>query len=224
MTPQTPHEILSQALERHRGRIALSCSFGGPGGMVLLDMALRLEPRLPVLCVDTSFLFPQTYALLQAAERHYGIEVRRVRSPLSPEQQAREHGPQLWRRDPDACCQLRKVEPLADALAGYDAWITAVRREQSSTRADIDVLSWDAQFGLLKICPLAAWTEAQVWDYVRLHDVPYNALHDEGYPSIGCTHCTRAVTQNESQRAGRWPGFNKTECGLHRSTNVAKEA
>ena len=183
--------------------------------MVLLDLALQAEPQLDVFVVDTEVLFRETYALIERVERRYGIAVTRVRPEQSIAEQAEAHGDALWRRDPDACCELRKVEPLARYLRGFDAWLTAIRRDQSATREAIAEQAWDEQAQVLKVAPLAAWTDDDVWNYVREHDVPVNTLHFDGYPSIGCTHCTRRVAAGEHARAGRWSGFDKVECGIH---------
>jgi len=165
--------------------------------------------------VDTEFLFPETYNLMDRVEEKYGIRIERVCSVLSPEQQERAHGAALWGRDPDLCCNLRKIEPLRRKLSELSAWITSIRRDQTSARSAARRIEWDANFGLVKINPIVDWTSKQVWCYIHDHDVPYNELHDQDYPSIGCTHCTRAVSPGEDPRAGRWPGFAKTECGLH---------
>jgi len=165
--------------------------------------------------VDTEFLFPETYNLMDKIERQYGIEIERVYSLLSPEDQERAHDPALWSRDPDQCCNLRKVEPLKRKLSQLQAWITSIRRDQTADRASAGKIEWDVKFDLVKINPLADWTSAQIWTYIRQHDLAYNPLHDRSYPSIGCTHCTRAVAPGEDPRAGRWPGLSKTECGLH---------
>ena len=133
----------------------------------------------------------------------------------TPEQQAADHGPALWAHNPDACCALRKVEPLQRYLKNYDAWLTAVRRDQTSSRSTLQRIAWDEGNQVMKIAPLAAWTEDDVWAYVQEHDIPVNTLHFEGYPSIGCTNCTRRVGTDEDVRAGRWAGFEKTECGIH---------
>jgi phosphoadenosine phosphosulfate reductase len=209
-------EILSWALARFRQAITLACSFGGPSGMVLLDMVLQLAPDTPVFYLDTGLLFPETQALVERVRAHYAVEPRAVRPVLSVADQARIHGHALWNRDPDACCTLRKVAPQRDALRGYEAWITGLRRDQAATRRSTPALSWDAHFGLVKVAPLAHWEEPEVWSYIRAHAVPYNALHDQGYPSIGCVHCTRPIQDGEHPRAGRWSGQAKTECGLHR--------
>ena len=213
---RAPEEILGWALATYGTRVALACSFGGPTGMVLLDLALRLESRLPVFYLDTGLLFPETYALVEAASIRYGITPIPVRTALSVDEQAAAHGPALWSREPDRCCDLRKVRPQRAFLKDYAAWVTGVRRDQAATRRATPVLSWDEQGGLAKIAPLAGWSEREVWTYISKHGIPYNPLHDLGYPSIGCTHCTRPIQVGEDMRAGRWAGFGKTECGLHR--------
>jgi phosphoadenosine phosphosulfate reductase len=183
--------------------------------MVLLDLTLRVEPQVNVFVIDTELLFPETYALIERVERRYGIAVERVQPALSVAAQNAVHGDALWQRDPDACCDLRKVEPLREHLRGYDAWLTAVRRDQSVSRADIPGRIWDQTAQVLKVAPLADWSESDVWAYVGEHDVPVNTLHFEGYPSLGCVHCTRRVAPGEHARAGRWAGFDKVECGIH---------
>ncbi len=212
-----PEEILGWAVDTYGTRMALACSFGGPTGMVLLDLALRLEPRLPVFYLDTGLLFPETYALVEAVAARYGVTPIPVQSALSIDEQAAAIGPALWARDPDRCCDLRKVRPQRAFLSAYDAWATGVRRDQAATRRATPVLSWDARGGLAKVAPLASWNERDVWTYINRHGLPYNPLHDQGYPSIGCTHCTRPIQAGENMRAGRWTGFGKIECGLHRS-------
>lgn len=193
--------------------LALASSFGAED-VVLIDIASRLS-KFRVFTLDTDFLFPETYALIGEIEARYGIEVERTRPELTPEVQAAQYGPALWASRPDACCQLRKVEPLRKKLAGLAAWVTGVRRDQAPTRATTCKLEWDAKFGLVKLNPLADWNWAQVWDYIHARNVPYNPLHDRDYPSIGCTYCTRPVKPGEDPRAGRWSGLAKTECGLH---------
>lgn len=211
----TPQEILAWAGEQFSPDLSLACSFGGASGMVLLDMVAKLGADLEVFYLDTELLFPETYALRDEAARRYGIQPVGYRSRLSVAEQATEHGAELWRSDPDRCCYLRKVAPNEQALNGKQAWITGIRRDQSDSRARIDPVQWDDTFGLIKICPLAGWTEDQVWAYAREHDVPVNELHAEGFSSIGCMPCTRPVMPGESLRAGRWAGSAKTECGLH---------
>lgn len=217
--------VLRDALQTYRGKIALACSFGGAAGMVLLDMVAALEPSVPVYYLDTGLLFDETYALVQRVRDRYGIEPIAVRPELTVEQQNVRYGEALWERDPDACCRLRKGEPQQKFLAAFDAWITGVRRDQAATRTAVSFAARDERSGgLVKIAPLADWSEADVWTYVARHDVAYNALNDRGYPSLGCTHCTRAVSQGEDPRAGRWPGFTKVECGLHFDSNDESKA
>ena len=208
-------DILRWTLQAFRQRVALSCSFGGPTGMVLLDMAVEIDPAVPVTYIDTDLLFAETYDLIAAVRARYGIEPLAIRTELSLGDQARLYGGALWERDPDLCCAVRKVLPQRELLAGYDAWITGLRRDQSTARSLTPVVEWDEKFGLLKVNPLSRWTEADVWSYVRERDVPYNILHDRGYPSIGCVHCTTPVVPGEALKAGRWRGLGKTECGLH---------
>lgn len=212
---KAPQQIIAWANREFGQKLTLACSFGGVSGMVLLDMAVKINPAIEVFYLDTGFLFPETYALEKEIEQRYGIRPRAFRPELSPEEQARRFGPELWRRDPDRCCALRKVEPNRQALAGKQAWIAGLRRDQSATRRDIQPVQWDTKFNLLKINPLWDWTEEMVWTYLRAEEVPYNKLHDQGYPSLGCTNCTRAVAAGENLRAGRWSGSTKTECGLH---------
>jgi phosphoadenosine phosphosulfate reductase len=210
----TPQRALTWAFETFGNTVAISSAFGAEG-MVLIDMASRTRKNFRLFTIDTEFLFPETYALMDRIEEKYGIAIEKVYSVLSPENQERTHGPALWTRDPDRCCNLRKVEPLRRKLSELGAWITSIRRDQTSVRSRARRVEWDAKFGLAKINPIVDWTSKQVWRYIHDHDVPYNRLHDQDYPSIGCTHCTRAVMPGENPRAGRWSGFAKTECGLH---------
>ncbi len=194
--------------------VAIASSFGLED-MVLIDMALRLAQPIPVFTLDTDFLFPETYQLIETVEKKYGLVTERLDPTLTPEEQERSHGEELWTRHPDQCCHIRKVEPLERKLAGLRAWVTGIRRSQSPTRAGTRKVEWDAKFNLIKINPLADWSTRHVWEYIRKNDVPYNPLHDQGYPSIGCIHCTRPIQAGQPERAGRWAGFTKTECGLH---------
>jgi phosphoadenosine phosphosulfate reductase len=207
-------DVLSWAFE-HFGRSMAIASAFGVEGMVLIDLASRLRPDFRVFTLDTGFFFPETYALIGETERRYGIRVERCRPALRPDEQARSLGEALWSRDPQRCCELRKIDPLRRKLSELEAWATAIRRDQTEARAWTSKVEWDSKFGLVKMNPLADWTWQQVWEYVRAHHVPYNPLHDRNYPSIGCTHCTRAIAPGDDLRAGRWPGFQKTECGLH---------
>ncbi len=213
----SPEQVLRWAFATFHKDVAMASGFGAEG-MVLIDMASRVSSDFRVFTLDTEFLFPETYELMDRVEKQYDIKVERVYSGLTPEDQARVHGPALWSRNPDQCCRLRKVEPLRNKLADLRAWIAAIRRDQTPTRATARKVEWDTTFQLVKINPLASWTSDKVWSYIHKHKVPYNPLHDQNYPSVGCTHCTRAVLSGENPRAGRWSGFNKSECGLHANT------
>lgn len=202
-------EILAEAVERFHPRLYLACSFQKEAS-VLLDMILRIEPEARVFTVDTGVLFPETYATWQEVERRYEIDID-VYQGMTLARQEVVHGDELWKRDPDACCAIRKVNPLQEALTHVDAWISGVRREQSNERAGTEKMAWDDRHGLWKVNPLADWSEDQVWDYIARHDVPHNPLHARGYGSIGCTHCTKPGAGRE----GRWADSEKTECGLH---------
>ena len=210
----TAEEALGWAFDRFGERVTIATGFGAEG-VALIDMAVRINPKPDVFFLDTGFLFPETYDLRRRIEDRYGIEIRRHTPALTPDEQEAEYGAALWRRDPDLCCRIRKLEPLKEALGGRAAWVTAIRREQTPERASALVVEWDYRWRLVKINPLARWTRQDVWDYIRANRVPYNPLHERGYPSIGCTHCTRAVTDGEAERAGRWAGLAKRECGLH---------
>jgi len=214
---------LEWAVTVYRTRIVLACSFGGPSGMVLVDLLHAIDPTVPVYYLDTGLLFPETYALVDRVRKRYGINPIAVEPELNVAGQAAAHGEALWARDPDRCCDLRKVEPQRKFLTRYSAWISGLRRDQSGTRREIKVVDWDPQFsGRVKINPLADWTEADCWEYIRAHDVPYNPLNDSGFPSVGCVPCTRNVRPGEDPRAGRWSGFAKTECGLHVAVPASK--
>jgi phosphoadenosine phosphosulfate reductase len=209
-----PDQTLAWAFETFGNRVAISSAFGAEG-MVLIDLAWRTQKDFRLFTIDTEFLFPETYSLMDRIERRYGIAIEKVYSLLSPEEQERTQGAALWSRDPDQCCNLRKVEPLKRKLSELGAWITSIRRDQTAARAGARKIEWDEKFGLVKINPIVDWSSKQVWRYIKQHDVPYNTLHDQNYPSIGCTHCTSPVRPGEDPRAGRWPGSAKTECGLH---------
>jgi phosphoadenosine phosphosulfate reductase len=202
-------ELVAWAVERFHPSLALACSFQKEEA-VLLDLLLTVQPDARVFALDTGVLFDETYETWRRVEERYGVSIEPFAGPTLAEQAA-EHGEALWARRPDQCCALRKLEPLSRALSGLDAWITGVRREQSPTRAGARKLEWDERHGLWKLNPLADWTEKQLWARIAERELPYNPLHDVGYESIGCTHCTLPG----AGRAGRWAGNEKTECGLH---------
>lgn len=210
-----PQEVLSWALDNFHPDIALACSFGAED-MVLLDMIVKIRKDARVFYLDTGLLFPEAYQLRDLAIAHYHVSLERYASDISLEEQDKRYGPELWSREPDMCCKLRKVEPLRQAFQGLAAWITGIRREQAPARANAGVVEFDQKFGLVKVNPLVRWSFEQVWEYILKNNVPYNPLHDQGYPSIGCQPCTRPVKPGEDPRAGRWAGRDKTECGLHR--------
>jgi phosphoadenosine phosphosulfate reductase len=201
--------VLEYLVDRFHPRLTVACSFQKEAS-VILDLLLRIAPDARVFTLDTHVLFPETYETWKRIEDRYGIEVQVFQGP-SIARQAALRGDRLWERDPDACCAIRKVDPLNRALEGMDAWISGLRRDQSPSRADTPKLAWDSKHGLWKANPLADWSEADVWRHIIEHDVPYNPLHDQGYSSIGCTHCTTPGTG----RDGRWAGDTKTECGIH---------
>ncbi len=217
---QQPQAVLAAAIDRYAPKIVLACSFGAED-VVLVDMVHRINPSVPLFYLDTDFLFAETHATKARIVEKYGLkaeQVLQIKSLLTPEQQAQQYGEALWAHDPDRCCQLRKVEPLARVLHGYDAWITGIRRDQAPTRAKAKLIEWDDKFKLVKVNPLAKWTWADVWTYIKVYEVPYNELHDRHYPSIGCTHCTKPVMPDQDPRSGRWQGREKTECGLHKAS------
>lgn len=214
-----PQEVLAAAIERYAPKIVLACSFGAED-VALVDIVHRINPSVPLFYLDTDFLFPETYETRDRIIQHYDLkptQVLQVKSLLTPERQAEQYGEALWSKEPDRCCQLRKVEPLTRVLKGFDAWITGIRRDQAPSRANADLIEWDQKFERVKVNPLARWSWADVWTYIRVYEVPYNPLHDQNYPSIGCTHCTVPVALGDDPRAGRWKNFTKTECGLHKS-------
>ena len=215
----TPAEILAWASST-LPRLTFATGFGAEG-CVLIDLVARARLPIDLFTLDTGVLLPETYELWGRLETRYGVTIRAVRPAQAIAEQAAVHGAELWTREPDRCCELRKVAPLRAALAGWDGWITAIRRDQSAARATAEVVEHDDKFGLMKINPLVAWTHDDVWAYVRAHDVPVNALHARGYPSIGCAPCTSAVIPGAALRSGRWRhAAGKTECGLHAARKV----
>ena len=216
---KSPQDMLAYAIEKYHPKIVLACSFGAED-VVLVDMVHRINPTVPLFYLDTDFLFPETYATRDRVIERYDLkpaQVIQMKSLLTPHQQAESYGEALWTSKPDQCCQLRKVEPLTRVLTGYSAWITGIRRDQAPSRANAGLIEWDRKFELVKINPLARWTSSDVWTYIKIYEVPYNQLHDQNYPSIGCTYCTAPVAPGDDPRAGRWKNFAKTECGLHKS-------
>lgn len=211
---KSPQEILRWAVDGYHPRLTMATAFG-PEGCVILHMLAEIEPGVRVFNLDTGYQFAETLKLRDQIAQRYGIEVELVSAQTTVPEYETLHGGPLYVRDSNQCCHDRKVVPLRQAVLGYDAWISAIRADQSSHRARADVVAWDAKFDLVKVNPLLHWTKRDVWAFIVTNDVPYNPLHDQGYPSIGCWPCTKAVAAGEDERAGRWAGQAKTECGLH---------
>jgi phosphoadenosine phosphosulfate reductase len=211
---QSPEAVIRLAVEKFSS-LTLACSFGAED-VVLVDMLQKINPKVDIFYLDTNVHFVETYETRDRLEKHYGTKFVQVLPKLTLEEQAQQHGEELWKSNANQCCNIRKVDPLTDILKNYDAWITGIRRDQAPTRANAKKVEYDAKFGLIKFNPLASWTSEDVWNYIREHDVIYNPLHDRNYPSIGCEHCTRQVADGEDPRAGRWAESEKTECGLHK--------
>lgn len=210
----TPQEILRWAVGRFAPRFTMATAFG-PEGMVLIHMLAEIAPETPIFNLDTGYQFRETLEMRDRVQRRYGITVELKSPELTVEEYEAMHGGPLYKTRPDQCCMDRKIRVLEKAIAGMHAWASAIRRDQSVDRAKAPIVGWDKKFQLVKVSPLANWTKAQVWKMITDHDIPYNPLHDQGYPSVGCRPCTRAVMFGEDDRAGRWSGFAKTECGLH---------
>lgn len=208
-------DVIKWAYETFQDELLYACSFGVEG-IVLTDLIARVEPRAEIVFLDTGLHFQQTIELIKKVKKKYPLlRIRQEKPELSLAEQNARYGEELWKQNPHLCCHLRKIVPLKRALHGKKAWITGLRRMQSETRNQIRFINKDDRFEKIKICPLKDWTWDDVWLYVRLHDLPYNDLHDNGYPSIGCAPCTLPVKDGEDLRAGRWAHTNKTECGLH---------
>ena len=212
-------DVLRWCWESFGTLAAVGTSFQG-AGLVLLHHAVTAGLPFPVFTLDTGLLFPETLETKKRLEAFWGIQIESVVPELSLERQADDFGPELWKRNPDTCCQLRKVEPLRERLNTLSVWITGVRSEQGATRKKTAILErylFDPlrERYLFKLNPMVHWKREAVWDYLRAHDIPYNPLQDRGYRSIGCQPCTRLAGEGDDERAGRWAGFDKTECGIH---------
>lgn len=210
----TPQQVLAWAVERFFPRLTMATAFG-PEGCAIIHMLSEIEPRVHLFNLETGYQFQETLDLRDQIAQRYGMVVALERPDTTVEEYEAQHGGPLYKTDPNQCCFDRKIRVLQRVSKNFDAWMSGIRRDQSSDRAQAPIVGWDKKFGLVKISPLANWSKAQVWKFITDHDVPYNPLHDQGYTSIGCWPCTRAVTFGEDERAGRWSGFAKTECGLH---------
>jgi phosphoadenosine phosphosulfate reductase len=213
---QSPQAILRWAVETYHPRLTMATAFGAEG-CCLIHMLAEVEPGVRVFNLDTGYQFPETLQLRERIRERYGIEVEYVRPELTVREYEAEHGGPLYEMRPDQCCHDRKILPLRRAVAGYDAWISAIRRDQTEDRGRAGVVQWDPKFDLVKVNPLLNWTKRDVWGFVVKNGVPYNPLHDRGYPSIGCWPCTRPVANGAGERDGRWAGKVKKECGLPHS-------
>ncbi|GIP41465.1 phosphoadenosine phosphosulfate reductase [Paenibacillus sp. J31TS4] len=210
----SPEAVIRLAVETYP-KLTLACSFGAED-VVLVDMLHRISPSTDIFYLDTNLHFPETYETRDKLEARYGRSFLQVLPKLTLAEQAVQHGEELWASNPNQCCGIRKVDPLTDILGKYDAWLTGIRRDQAPTRANARKVEYDVKFGLVKFNPLADWTSERVWHYIRENNLIYNPLHDQNYPSIGCEKCTKPVLAGQDPRAGRWSGFEKTECGLHK--------
>ena len=211
--PLSAEETIAWAIETFHPALRFATSFQKTSS-VILDIAHAIEADAHFFYLDTDLLFDETYATRDRLVARYGVDFNRY-AGISLDEQERLHGANLWRRHPDACCGIRKVEPMREALEGAECWVSGIRRVDSATRAGAAKFGWDKRFGMWKLNPLADWTDDQVWNHIRENDVPHNPLHDEGYPSIGCTHCTTKPGEGEDARAGRWAGLDRTECGIN---------
>jgi phosphoadenosine phosphosulfate reductase len=220
----TSQEILRWAVDVYGEDLSLSVSFGNPEGMVLLDMLSRITYRAQVFTLDTGFLFEETVRFREEAMKRYPLPFKVLTPGLTVEEQVERYGPELYSCTPDLCCQIRKIEPQRRFLRDYGAWVTGIRRDQTPQRASTPVVAFDEYFGVAKIAPLAAWRVDELDEYVRRYHVPLNPLLSMGYRSIGCEPCTKPVAPGEDARAGRWPGIDKTECGLHFVGGAVKRA
>ncbi|QDU95724.1 phosphoadenylyl-sulfate reductase [Lignipirellula cremea] len=210
----TPQEILQWAVDRFAPHFTMATAFG-PEGMTIIHMLAEIAPETPIFNLETGYQFQETLDLREKVRERYGITVEFKRPELTVEQYEAQHGGPLYKTNPNQCCADRKIKVLQAAAQGWHAWASAIRRDQSPDRAKAPIVGWDKKFNLVKISPLANWKKDQVWRLILDHDIPYNPLHDQGYSSIGCFPCTRAVLFGEDERAGRWSGSAKTECGLH---------
>jgi phosphoadenosine phosphosulfate reductase len=214
LADQTPQAILLWAAETFGDRLTMATAFGAEG-CCLIHMFAEVAPWVRIFNLDTGYQFQETLDVRTRVRERYGIDVELVQPEMTVTEYEAEHGGPLYSIRPDQCCHDRKMVPLRRAVEGYSAWISAIRRDQTTDRGKAAVVSWDAKFNLVKVNPLLSWTKKDVWAFVMKHDVPYNVLHDRGYPSVGCWPCTQPVAEGQDDRAGRWAGTVKKECGLH---------
>jgi phosphoadenosine phosphosulfate reductase len=207
--------VLQWAYDEYNDELVYACSFGVEG-IVMIDLISQINPSAKVVFLDTGLHFPETYALIDEVKQLYPKLTIELKEPsLTVDEQAEKFGDKLWERQPDRCCYMRKVIPLRETLSSATAWLSGLRREQSASRSLTNFINKDETFESVKICPLILWSWTDIWDYVKKHQLPYNPLHDQGYPSIGCVPCTRPGDTTTGSRSGRWADQTKTECGLH---------
>jgi phosphoadenosine phosphosulfate reductase len=209
----TAEDCLLWAYDRFGDKLCLTCSWQKQSS-VLVHMVSELGIDIPVIELDTALFFRETYETRERLVERYGLELIRP-DVISVAEQHKQEGPNLWETNPDRCCHVRKVEPLERALKEYDAWISGIRREQSLTRKDAQRVEFSERYDVWKIQPLVDWDAKRVDAYIHVNEIPYNPLHDAGYPSIGCIPCTRPVSRDQDERAGRWADSDKIECGIH---------
>ncbi|MBU8907789.1 phosphoadenylyl-sulfate reductase [Desertibacillus haloalkaliphilus] len=208
-------DVLKWAYDTFEEDLVYACSFGAEG-MVLIDLISKVRKDAKIVFLDTNLHFKETYELIERVKQKYPtLQIELLQPELTLKEQAEQHGEKLWKTNPDQCCNIRKLQPLEKMLGQHSAWISGLRREQSPTRQNTEFVNKDNRFHSIKICPLIHWTWEEVWMYIKLHQLPYNELHDQNYPSIGCENCTLPVTDGGDSREGRWANSNKTECGLH---------
>ncbi len=212
----TPWEILQWTVDRFGSGFSVATAFGAEG-MLIIHWLAKIAPQTKIFNLDTGYQFAETLAMVDRVRVRYGIEIELVRPELTVIQYEQLHGGPVYSHAPDQCCKDRKLVPLRKRLQGVTAWASAIRRDQTPDRAVSPIVGWDRKFGLVKVSPLANWTKSLVWKTILDENVPYNPLHDQGYPSVGCAPCTRCVLAGEDERSGRWAGAKKTECGLHSS-------
>jgi phosphoadenosine phosphosulfate reductase len=223
LPPETigAEDLLVWAYEQFGDGLCLTCSWQKQSS-VLVHMVSELGLPIDVIELDTQLFFRESYETRDQLVERYGLNLIQPNVITVAEQHRRE-GPNLWERDPDRCCEIRKVRPLLEALSPYEAWASGIRRDQSPSRADTPKVQWSDQYEVWKLHPLADWDEKRVWAYIHVNEIPYNPLHEAGYRSIGCIPCTRPTTPDEEERAGRWAGSDKLECGIHEPTTNGKE-
>ncbi|MGY4690585.1 phosphoadenylyl-sulfate reductase [Salibacterium sp. K-3] len=213
---KSARDVIRWSYDNYGDDLVYACSFGAEG-MVLIDLISKVKPDATVVFLDTDFHFKETYELIdRVKERYPSMNINMLRPKWTPEEQAEQEGPRLWETNPDRCCGIRKLEPLENELSRYHAWMSGLRREQSPSRKNTQFVNEDNRFSSVKICPLIHWTWEDVWMYIEAFNLPYNELHDQNYPSIGCMQCTAKVLEGDDLRSGRWSGQGKTECGLHK--------